>query len=129
MENKRILWLFPLLTQLVLTLFLPFFNSFTLSNLGYIALFATLPAFYFALVCLRYKFHQRNLIQIAFWSGAINFLNTLIFFSILSAIEPLQTQISLWENTIAIIAYALMFALTAIMYSLVILRIFLPKNI
>lgn len=129
MGNRHILWIFPLLTQLIFTLFLPLFNGFTLSSLGYIVLFATLPAFYFALVCLHYQFHQRNLIQIAFWSGTINFLNTLIFFSALSAIEPLQEQVSLWENTVAIISYALMFALTAIMYAMVILRLFLPKKI
>lgn len=128
MTTKRILWIFPLLTQLVFSLFLPFFSGFTLSGLAYILIFATLPAFYFACICLRYQFHQRNLIQIAFWAGSINFINTLLLFSILLTIKPSQEQMSIWEHTFAVIFYGIMFALPSIVYAMIILRIFLPKK-
>lgn len=128
MANKQILWIYPLLTQVIFSLFLPFFDGFSLSGFGYIFAFATLPAFLFALVCLRYQFHQRNIVQIAFWSGTISFFNTLILFSVLLAIEPTQSEISILEHSIAVIFYALMFALPSIVYAMVLLRRFLPKK-
>lgn len=128
MANKRILWIFPAVTQLIFSLFLPFFGGFDLNGLGYIFLFATLPAFLFALVCVCYQFHQRNLVQIAFWSGAISFFTTLILFSILLVSEPPQEAISIWEQTFAIFFYALMFALPSMLYAMAVLRLFLAKK-
>lgn len=129
MVNKRILWIFPLLTQLIFSLFLPFFGGLSGSGLGYVFLFAALPAFLFGLVCLRYQFHQRNLVQLGFWAGAISFLTTLVLFSVLLMLEQPQGDISVWEHTFAVIAYAIMFALPSAVYAMVVLRLFLAKKI
>lgn len=128
MENKQILWIFPTLTQLIFSLFLPFFGGFNWLGMGYIFLFTTLPAFLFAIVCIRYQFHQRNLVQLAFWSGTISFVSSLVLFSLLTAIEPLTEPLSIWEHTLAVIFYALMFALPSMAYAMVVLGRFLPKK-
>lgn len=128
MENKQTLWIFPILTQLIFSLFLPFFGGFNWLGMGYIFLFTTLPAFLFAIVCVRYQFHQRNLVQLAFWSGSISFVSSLVLFSLLTAIEPLTEPLSIWEHTLAVIFYALMFALPSIAYAMVVLGRFLPKK-
>lgn len=128
MENKQILWIFPTLTQLIFSLFLPFFGGFNWLGMGYIFLFTTLPAFLFAIVCVRYQFHQRNLVQLAFWSGTISFVSSLVLFSLLTAIEPLTEPLSIWEHTLAVIFYALMFALPSMAYAMVVLGRFLPKK-
>lgn len=128
MENKQILWIFPILTQLIFSLFLPFFGGFNWLGMGYIFLFTTLPAFLFAIVCVRYQFHQRNLVQLAFWSGTISFVSSLVLFSLLTAIEPLTEPLSIWEHTLAVIFYALMFALPSMAYAMVVLGRFLPKK-
>ncbi|MCK3654732.1 hypothetical protein A4G19_02825 [Pasteurellaceae bacterium Macca] len=128
MPNKQILWIFPALTQLIFSLFLPFFGGFSLAGFGGIFLFTTLPAFFFALVCLRYQFHQRNLVQIAFWSGTISFILSLVGFSLLIAIEAPTEELAIWEQTLAIVFYALMFALPSMVYALLLLRQFLPKK-
>lgn len=128
MENKQILWIFPILTQLIFSLFLPFFGGFNWLGMGYIFLFTTLPAFLFAIVCIRYQFHQRNLVQLAFWSGTISFVSSLVLFSLLTAIEPLTEPLSIWEHTLAVIFYALMFALPSMAYAMVVLGRFLPKK-
>ncbi|MGX2947424.1 hypothetical protein [Frederiksenia canicola] len=128
MENKQTLWIFPILTQLIFSLFLPFFGGFNWLGMGYIFLFTTLPAFLFAIVCVRYQFHQRNLVQLAFWSGTISFVSSLVLFSLLTAIEPLTEPLSIWEHTLAVIFYALMFALPSMAYAMVVLGRFLPKK-
>ncbi|QIM64869.1 hypothetical protein [Frederiksenia canicola] len=128
MENKQTLWIFPILTQLIFSLFLPFFGGFNWLGMGYIFLFTTLPAFLFAIVCVRYQFHQRNLVQLAFWSGSISFVSSLVLFSLLTAIEPLTEPLSIWEHTLAVIFYALMFALPSMAYAMVVLGRFLPKK-
>lgn len=128
MENKQILWIFPILTQLIFSLFLPFFGGFNWLGMGYIFLFTTLPAFLFAIVCVRYQFHQRNLVQLAFWSGTISFVSSLVLFSLLTVIEPLTEPLSIWEHTLAVIFYALMFALPSMAYAMVVLGRFLPKK-
>lgn len=128
MENKQILWIFPILTQLIFSLFLPFFGGFNWLGMGYIFLFTTLPAFLFAIVCVRYQFHQRNLVQLAFWSGTISFVSSLVLFSLLTAVEPLTEPLSIWEHTLAVIFYALMFALPSMAYAMVVLGRFLPKK-
>lgn len=125
---KHLWWQFPTLTQLLFSCLLPFFTGWSLAGVGYIFLFASLPACLFGLICTAYRFHQRNLIQLAFWAGTITFLNTLIFFTILLAFDP-QTALSHWEQTIALLCYALMFALPSIFYALVILRLFLPQKV
>lgn len=128
MENKQILWIFPILTQLIFSLFLPFFGGFNWLGMGYIFLFTTLPAFLFAIVCVSYQFHQRNLVQLAFWSGTISFVSSLVLFSLLTAVEPLTEPLSIWEHTLAVIFYALMFALPSMAYAMVVLGRFLPKK-
>lgn len=127
MVNKHILWIFPLITQLTFSLFLPFFGGFSVSGLGYIFAFASLPAFLFAMVCVRYQFHQRNLLQLGFWAGTMSFFTTLVLFSVLLMQEP-QSDISLWEHTIAVLFYAMMFALPSAVYAMVVLRLFLAKK-
>lgn len=129
MANKKTLLIFPLLTQCLFSLFLPFFNAFDATNLGYVFLLTTIPAFLFSLVCIRYQYHQRNLVQIAFFSGVISFFYTLITLSFLIAYDPLQeTQVfSLWEQSLAILFYAAMFALPSMMYAMIVLRLFLKK--
>ncbi|MGX2950814.1 hypothetical protein [Ursidibacter sp. B-7004-1] len=133
MVNKAILWLFPLITQIIFSLFLPFFSGFNLNELiagfGYVALLATFPAFIFALLCYRKRLHQRNLLQITIFSGGLMFIYTLILFSVYLAIEPPLEPISTWEHSLAVFFYALMFALPSSVYAMVILRLFLPKMI
>ncbi|MGX2973690.1 hypothetical protein ACWIUH_01215 [Ursidibacter arcticus] len=133
MVNKAILWIFPLITQIIFSLFLPFFSGFNLNELiagfGYVALLATFPAFIFALFCYRKRLHQRNLLQITMFSGGLMFIYTLILFSVYLAIEPTQEPISTWEHSLAVFFYALMFALPSSVYAMVILRLFLPKMI
>ncbi|AKD38594.1 hypothetical protein ACWIT3_00980 [Pasteurella sp. P03HT] len=129
MENKKTLIIFPLLTQCLFSLVLPFFHAFNLESVGYVFLLATLPAFLFSLVCVRYQYHQRNLVQIAFFSGVISFFYSLIVLSLLIWQEPTEQMptFALWEQSLAILFYAVMFALPAMMYAMVVLRLFLKK--
>ena len=133
MVNKAILWIFPLVTQLIFSLFLPFFSGFNTNELitgaGYVALLATLPSFIFALICYRKRLHQRNILQITIFSGGLMFIYTLILFSIYLAVKPPQEPISIWEHSLAVFFYALMFALPSSVYAMIILRLFLPKMI
>lgn len=128
--SPHLLWIYPLVTQLIVSLFLPFFGGFNLSGLSYIFIFATIPAFLFALICYKQQYHQRNLVQIAFFSGTLMFLYSLIAFSLLLATEDPTTQepISLWETSLAVIFYSLTFTLPSIVYAMVFLRLFLPKH-
>lgn len=124
MLNQRTLLIFPLLTQGLFSLFLPFFSEFDLAGLGLVGLFATLPAFLFALVCVYYQFHQRNLLQISVFAGGISFVYNLI---LLPFFLTGSSDLPLWEQSVAMLFYALMFALPAILYAMVILRLFLVK--
>ena len=133
MVNKAILWIFPLVTQLIFSLFLPFFSGLNTNELitgaGYVALLATLPSFIFALICYRKRLHQRNILQITIFSGGLMFIYTLILFSIYLAVKPPQEPISIWEHSLAVFFYALMFALPSSVYSMIILRLFFLKMI
>lgn len=127
MVNKHTLWIFPLLTQLIFSLFLPFFGGFKVDGFGYIFMLASLPAWLLAIVCVRYQFHQRNVLQLGVWAALISFFTTLVLLSVLLIVEP-QTGISLWEHTIAVLFYASMFALPSAVYAMVVLRLFLMKK-
>ncbi|MFD1805345.1 hypothetical protein ACFSAV_02985 [Pasteurella oralis] len=129
MANKKTLIIFPLLTQCIFSLFLLFFDAFDLDNLSYVFLLTTIPAFLFSLVCIGYQYHQRNLVQIAFFSGVISFFYTLVTLSFLIAHDPLQEAqvLSLWEQSLAMLFYAAMFALPSMMYAMIVLRLFLKK--
>ncbi|MGC6405757.1 hypothetical protein ACNO7K_04845 [Bisgaard Taxon 45] len=70
MANKKTLLLFPLITQCIFSLVLLFFNAFHLKGLTDVFILATIPAFLFSLVCVYYQFHQRNIVQIAFFNAA-----------------------------------------------------------
>ncbi|WP_101774589.1 hypothetical protein [Pasteurella oralis] len=130
MTNKKTLIIFPLLTQCIFSLFLLFFDAFNLDNLSYVFLLTTIPAFLFSLVCIGYQYHQRNLVQIAFFSGVISFFYTLVTLSFLIAHAPLQEAqaLSLWEQSLAMLFYAAMFALPSMMYAMIVLRLFLKKS-
>lgn len=130
MANKKTLIIFPLLTQCIFSLFLLFFDAFNLDNLSYVFLLTTIPAFLFSLVCIGYQYHQRNLVQIAFFSGVISFFYTLVTLSFLIAHDPLQEAqaLSLWEQSLAMLFYAAMFALPSMMYAMIVLRLFLKKS-
>lgn len=127
MQNKRSLWLFPIMTQGLFSLLLPFFNGFSLAGLGYVFLFASLPAFILAVCCVKYQFHQRNVLQLAFWSSVVGFVNSLVLLSLFLVIEQPQDSLSTWEHTFAVFFYALMFALASLLYAIVVLRLFLPS--
>lgn len=127
MVNKKTLFIFPLLTQGIFSLFLPFFDAFNLDGLMDVFLLTSIPAFLFALVCVYYRFHQTNLIQIAFFSGAISFFYTLLILSFFISNEPLDQDIFIWEQSLALLFYALMFALPSMLYAMVVLRLFLKK--
>ncbi|WP_301099259.1 hypothetical protein [Otariodibacter sp.] len=120
---KLVLLIFPLLTQIILSLFLPFFGGINVEGLRDVFVLATIPTFLFAIVCVVQKYHQRNLIQIAFFSGIVMFLYSIITISVYA-----DEAISGWENSLAIVLYALMFALPSSVYALIILRLFLPKK-
>lgn len=120
---KLILLVFPLLTQIIISLFLPFFGGINGDGLGDVFILATIPSFLFAVICVIQKYHQRNLVQIAFFSGMVMFL-----YSIITISAYADEAISGWGNSMAIILYALMFALPSSVYALIILRLFLPKK-
>ncbi|NBI42324.1 hypothetical protein GVX76_02260 [[Haemophilus] felis] len=124
MANRKTLLIFPLITQLIFSLFLPFFSEINWTGLGWIALFATLPAFLLAIICVRYQFHQRNLVQLAVFSGGLMFFYCLV---LLPVVLEGESQLPLWEESLAMVFYALMFSLPAMLYAMVILRLFLPK--
>ncbi|HED4430692.1 TPA: hypothetical protein R4346_000133 [Pasteurella multocida] len=127
MANKKTLLLFPLITQCIFSLFLPFFNAFHFKGLTDVFILTTVPAFLFSLVCVYYQFHQRNLLQIAFFSGTISFFYTLTMLSCFLFKETFREPMSLWEQSLALLFYALMFALPSMMYAMVVLRLFLRK--
>lgn len=127
MRSLAILWIFPTVSMLIFSLFSFLLGSISLSTLGYVFLLAAVPAFLLALVCIKFRYHQRNVFQLAFFAGVIDFFYNLTTFSILSVFEPLDE--TLFEGTLAIFLIALMFALAAIMYAIVILRLFLPKTL
>lgn len=127
MHSHAILWIFPTVSMLIFSLLSFLLGSISLSTLGYVFLLAAVPAFLLALVCVKFRYYQRNVFQLAFFSGVIEFFYTLMTFSILSIFEPLEE--TLFEGTLAIFLIALMFALAAVMYSIVILRLFLPKTL
>ncbi|MGC6377503.1 hypothetical protein ACNO7L_06735 [Bisgaard Taxon 45] len=127
MANKKTLILFPLITQGIFSLFLPFFHAFHLKGLTDVFILTTVPAFLFALVCVYYQFHQRNLVQIAFFSGAISFFYTLTVLSVFLFQETFTEPMSLWEQSLALLFYAMMFALPSMMYAMVVLRLLLRK--
>lgn len=127
MVNKKTLIIFPLLTQCIFSLFLPFFDALNLEGLKDVFLLATVPAFLFSLVCIRYQYHQRNLTQIAFFSGIISFLYTLVVLTFYISTGPLQESIPLWEQSLAVLAYAMMFAFPSMTYALLVLRLFLNE--
>ncbi|WP_373768075.1 hypothetical protein [Glaesserella sp.] len=126
--GSKILLIFPLITQLLFSLLSFIFSGFTYWGNGFVFLLATLPAFLFSLICYKQQYHQRNLIQIAFFSGTITFICTLITFSTILASENMSEPLSTWEHSLAVIFYAFMFALPAIAYAITVLRLFLPKK-
>lgn len=127
MVNKKTLVLFPLITQGIFSVFLPFFDAFNLAGVGKVFLLTSIPAFLLALVCVYYQFHRGNVLQIAFFSSAISFFYTLLVLSFLLSSSPLQQDISLWEHSLALLFYAMMFALPSALYAMFVLRFFLRK--
>ncbi|HDR1021556.1 TPA: hypothetical protein QB352_000797 [Pasteurella multocida] len=127
MVNKKTLIIFPLLTQCIFSSFLPFFDAFNADGLKDVFLLATVPAFLFSLVCVYHQYHKRNLTQIAFFSGVISFLYTLVILTFYVVNGPLQETIPLWEQSLAVLSYAMMFAFPSMTYALLVLRLFLNK--
>lgn len=124
----RILWIYPLLTQFIGSLLLPLIiTDFYLLGVFSVFIMTTIPSFIFALLCYRQQYHQRNLIQIAFFSGAIMFIYSLLTFSYSLGISEQAADYSLWEQSLAVILFALSFALMKMIYALLVLRLFLAK--
>lgn len=129
--SPHILWIYPLLTQLLGSALLPLFSEFSQGGMLVIFALFTVPAFLFALVSYKQQYHQRNIIQIAFFSGIIMFIYSLFSFSLMLVFDEytsLEDPIPLWEQSLAVILFALTFALVNIIYSMVVLRLFLPKK-
>lgn len=129
--SLHILWIYPLLTQLLGSALLPLFSEFSQGGMLVIFALFTVPAFLFALVSYKQQYHQRNIIQIAFFSGVIMFVYSLFSFSLMLVFDEytsLEDPIPLWEQSLAVILFALTFALVNIIYSMVALRLFLPKK-
>lgn len=129
--SLHILWIYPLLTQLLGSALLPLFSEFSQGGMLVIFALFTVPAFLFALVSYKQQYHQRNIIQIAFFSGIIMFIYSLFSFSLMLVFDEyasLEDPIPLWEQSLAVILFALTFALVNIIYSMVALRLFLPKK-
>lgn len=131
MRNRSILWQFPLLTHALFSLcalpFSGFESASFLSDQLAILLLASLPTLLFALVCVRKRLHQRNLLQILVFAGGIAFFYDLILLQLYLSFLPDAEPISLWEQTFAVFAYALMFALPSAVYAMLVLRLLLPK--
>ncbi|MDG6361312.1 hypothetical protein Q7526_01795 [Glaesserella parasuis] len=128
--SLHILWIYPLLTQLLGSALLPLFSEFSQGGMLVVFALFTVPAFLFALVSYKQQYHQRNIIQIAFFSGVIMFIYSLFSFSLMLAFDEytsLEDPIPLWEQSLAVILFALTFALAKAMYALLVLRLFLPK--
>ncbi|MDG6251899.1 hypothetical protein P9J73_00535 [Glaesserella parasuis] len=128
--SLHILWIYPLLTQILGSALLPLFSEFSQGGMLVVFTLFTVPAFLFALVSYKQQYHQRNIIQIAFFSGVIMFIYSLFSFSLMLAFDEytsLEDPIPLWEQSLAVILFALTFALAKVMYALLVLRLFLPK--
>lgn len=125
--SAHILWIFPLVTQGIVSFFLPFFGSFTAEGLMSVFGLATFPAFLFAVICYKQQYHQRNIVQLAFYAGVLMFLYSLMAFSLMFVEDETTLSMSIWESTLAWVFYALMFALPSVVYAIVVLRLFLPK--
>ncbi|QBQ64064.1 hypothetical protein EXH44_07415 [Actinobacillus indolicus] len=129
--SLHILWIYPLLTQLLGSALLPLFSEFSQGGMLVVFALFSVPVFLFALVSYKQQYHQRNIIQIAFFSGIIMFIYSLCSFSLMLAFDEytsLEDPIPLWEQSLAVILFALTFALANIIYSMVVLRLFLPKK-
>ncbi|AUI66373.1 MULTISPECIES: hypothetical protein [Glaesserella] len=130
--SPHILWIFPLLSQAIGSALLPLLSKFSQGGMLVVFLLFTLPTFLFALISYKQQYHQRNIIQIAFFSGVIMFIYSLLSFSLMLAFDDytsLQEPIPLWEQSLATILFALTFALANVMYTLLVLRLCLPKKI
>lgn len=129
--SPHILWIYPLLTQLLGSALLPLFSEFSQGGMLVVFALFSVPAFLFALISYKQQYHQRNIIQIAFFSGVIMFIYSLCSFSLMLAFDEytsLEDPIPLWEQSLAMILFALTFALANIIYSMIVLRLFLPKK-
>lgn len=124
MQNKRTLWLFPLLTQLFFSVLAMLFGSISITIPLVVFICATLPAFFFSLICIKFNYHHQHLFPIAFFSGLICFFYGLVIipFGISG-----ESDISL-ENSLMTLLYALTYALAAMLYTLLVLRPFLRKR-
>lgn len=126
MHNKAILWIFPLLSQLTFFLLTGVFGHFSLTNFAIVFCSVSIPAFFFALICVKFNYHRQHLFPIAFFSGLIFFLYGLIIIPF--AISKPETDISLIEHSLMLLLYTFSYALAAMMYALLYLRLFLRKR-
>lgn len=124
MQNKKTLLIFPLVTQLIFSLLSGFKEGFSREMLDTVLLAVTIPAFLVALPCVKFNYHNRQLLPIGFWCGIIGFFYTLIGVLVLSNAEG-NHNLSIWENTLMALLFALSYSLSAIIYGLVVLRPFL----
>ncbi|WP_373777426.1 hypothetical protein [Glaesserella sp.] len=128
-SHLPLLVIFPLLTQLVFTFCLGILNGFNIETLTSVFSFFTLPAFLFAVVCNFTKYHQRNLIQVMLMPAIVSFITAVVFMSIIF-IGPKDFigSVSLLEQSLMNIMIGLMIAGANAIYSMLILRPFLPKS-
>lgn len=126
MQNKHTLWIFPLVTQLIFSLLATLIDGFSQGMLSLVFFAVTLPAFLVALPCIKFNYHQRQLFPIGFWAGIIGFFYMLIAMLWLSG--EAEEYYTLWDSSLMSLLSALSYALTAVIYGLVVLRPFLRKR-
>lgn len=129
MQNKKTLFIFPLITQLIVSLIAIFMGDFSVNTLQTVFIVTTLPAFLLALVCLKFNYHQQHLFPIAFFSGLIGFFYSLCIMIYDINRESLPKVESLWEYSLMLTLFALAYSCASILYSLLILRPFLRKRL
>ncbi|MGC6405808.1 hypothetical protein ACNO7K_05100 [Bisgaard Taxon 45] len=62
-----------------------------------------------------------------FFSGVIGFFYSFTVLSVFLFQETFSEPMSLWEQSLALLFYAMMFALPSMMYAMVVLRLLLRK--
>lgn len=129
MQNKKTLLIFPLITQLIFSCVSIFVDGFSVEMVQIVLMTTTIPAFLFALICVKFNYHQQHLVPLAFFSGIIGFFYSL--FLIISDINRennpmLESHI---EYSFMVILFALAYSCVAMMYALLILRPFLRKRL
>lgn len=128
MQTKLPLLTFPLVTQGIFSLLAVILSGFFAETLGYVFIITALPAFLLAIVCVSVGYHRRQLLPITVWAGLISFIYGLVIISF-DMNRSAEQPFSLWEQTIATFLFALSYAMSAMIYAIVVLRPLLPNKL